>query len=50
MFVIKYDRSNAAYLPGENITGRVIIVLSEKRSVQGKKKSLSRSKKRLCYF
>lgn len=42
MFVIKYDRSNATYFPGDNITGRVIIVLSEKKSVQGKKKKKKR--------
>ncbi|KAF7405734.1 hypothetical protein HZH68_005103 [Vespula germanica] len=34
MFFIKYDRSNATYFPGENITGCVIVVLSEKKSVQ----------------
>lgn len=36
-FIVKFDRLNATYIPGENITGCVIIVLDERKSVRGKK-------------
>ncbi|XP_035725454.1 arrestin domain-containing protein 17-like [Vespa mandarinia] len=33
-FIVKFDRPNATYLPGENITGCIIIILNEKKSVR----------------
>ncbi|XP_043491584.1 arrestin domain-containing protein 17-like [Polistes fuscatus] len=33
-FIVKFDRLNATYIPGENITGCVIIVLDERKSVR----------------
>ncbi|XP_014615980.1 PREDICTED: arrestin domain-containing protein 2-like [Polistes canadensis] len=33
-FIVKFDRPSATYIPGENITGCVIIVLDERKSVR----------------
>ncbi|XP_014615981.1 PREDICTED: arrestin domain-containing protein 3-like [Polistes canadensis] len=33
-FIVKFDKLSATYIPGENITGCVIIVLDERKSVR----------------